>query len=79
VDKLMMSSLCASAGLLFLQAGGNPSIDQMLAVASDQLAESLDAQKGCNVSDPGIFRAHAAKYEVGLAALSFQWLHIQWL
>eukprot|EP00775_Hariotina_reticulata_P001138 gene1138-1478_t len=46
-----------------LLARGNPSIDQMLAVASDQLAEALDAQKGSNVSDPSIFRAHAAKYE----------------
>lgn len=36
----------------------------MLALASDQLAEQLDAQKGTSVSDPTIFRAHAAKYEV---------------
>lgn len=42
----------------------SPSIDQMLAVASDQLAEQLDAAKGAGVSDHSIFRAHAAKYEV---------------
>jgi hypothetical protein len=39
-------------------------MDQMLAVASDQLAEHLDAVKGSSVSDHSIFRAHAAKYEV---------------
>jgi hypothetical protein len=36
----------------------------MLAVAGDQLAEQLDAQQGSSVTDAGIFRAHAAKYEV---------------
>lgn len=36
----------------------------MLALASDQLAEQLDAQHGSKVSDLNIFRAHAAKYEV---------------
>jgi hypothetical protein len=36
----------------------------MLSVASDQIAEQLDAEKGSSVSDPAIFRAHAAKYEV---------------
>lgn len=36
----------------------------MLAVASDQLAEQLDAAHGSEVVDHGIFRAHAAKYEV---------------
>eukprot|EP00879_Flechtneria_rotunda_P016738 GHRR01017519.1.p1 GENE.GHRR01017519.1~~GHRR01017519.1.p1 ORF type:complete len:787 (+),score=316.08 GHRR01017519.1:800-3160(+) len=41
----------------------HPSIEQMLAVASDQLAEQLDAQHGSCVSEVSIFRAHAAKYE----------------
>jgi hypothetical protein len=36
----------------------------MLAVASDQLAEQLDAAHGSEVVDHSIFRAHAAKYEV---------------
>jgi hypothetical protein len=36
----------------------------MLSVASDQLAEQLDAAHGSEVVDPSIFRAHAAKYEV---------------
>jgi hypothetical protein len=44
--------------------GATPSIDAMLAVASDQLAEQLDAAHGSEVVDPSIFRAHAAKYEV---------------
>uniref|UniRef100_A0A383W906 cysteine--tRNA ligase n=1 Tax=Tetradesmus obliquus TaxID=3088 RepID=A0A383W906_TETOB len=47
-----------------LVAGGaTPSIEAMLAVASDQLAEQLDAAHGSEVVDHGIFRAHAAKYE----------------
>ncbi|WIA42642.1 hypothetical protein OEZ86_008612 [Tetradesmus obliquus] len=47
-----------------LVAGGaTPSIDAMLAVSSDQLAEQLDAAHGSEVVDHGIFRAHAAKYE----------------
>jgi hypothetical protein len=50
--------------------GASPSIEQMLAVASDQLAEHLDAAKGSSVSDHSIFRAHAAKYEVRQVAVS---------
>jgi hypothetical protein len=50
--------------LLVCAGGATPSIDAMLAVASDQLAEQLDAAHGSEVVDPSIFRAHAAKYEV---------------
>ncbi|KAF8056247.1 CARS1 [Scenedesmus sp. PABB004] len=47
-----------------LLAGASPpSVDALLGVAGDQLAEALDAAHGSSVTDPGIFRAHAAKYE----------------
>ncbi|KAF6262603.1 tRNA synthetases class I (C) catalytic domain-containing protein [Scenedesmus sp. NREL 46B-D3] len=46
-----------------LAGGASPSIDAMLAVASEQLAEQLDAAHGSEVVDHSIFRAHAAKYE----------------
>lgn len=58
-------SLQVQADFAALTAGSStPSIERMLAVASDQLAEQLDGQKGSSVVDPSIFRAHAAKYEV---------------
>lgn len=65
VGALLISSPLLNVSCCFSRAGGaSPSIDQMLSVASDQLAEQLDAQKGSSVSDSAIFRAHAAKYEV---------------
>jgi hypothetical protein len=47
-----------------LAAGGAPSVDALLALAGDQVAEVLDAQQGAEVTDQSIYRAHAAKYEV---------------
>eukprot|EP00736_Rhodelphis_marinus_P011170 Rmarinus@m.2364 len=37
--------------------------DDLLAIAKDQIAEALDAEKGSTIRDNDIFRAHAAKYE----------------
>jgi hypothetical protein len=48
--------------------GGAPSTAALLALAGDQVAEALDAKHGAEVTDQSIYRAHAAKYEVGLAA-----------
>jgi cysteinyl-tRNA synthetase len=39
------------------------SLDALFSIASDALAESLDTQLGATVTDPAIFRAHAARYE----------------
>jgi hypothetical protein len=57
---LLTSTHCAC----LFAGGAAPSIADMLSVASDQLAEQLDAAHGSEVVDPSIFRAHAAKYEV---------------
>jgi hypothetical protein len=46
-------------------AGNTPTIDSIIAAAGDQIAEQLDAEHGAEVKDPAIYRAHAAKYEVG--------------
>lgn len=53
--------------LMDLSSSGNSSssVADILAVAGDQIAETLDADKGASVADHSIFRAHAAKYEVG--------------
>jgi cysteinyl-tRNA synthetase len=40
-------------------------VDAILEVASDFVAEALDKERGSSVTDGSIFRAHAAKYEVG--------------
>jgi len=39
-------------------------VDELLSLAGDQLAESLDALHGAELTDQSIYRAHAAKYEV---------------
>ncbi|KAL6747424.1 tRNA synthetases class I (C) catalytic domain-containing protein [Haematococcus lacustris] len=39
------------------------SVDEVLDVAADWVAESLDKEQGSSVTDSSIFRAHAAKYE----------------
>jgi cysteinyl-tRNA synthetase len=40
-----------------------PGQEDVLAVASDALAADLDAQHGTSVTDPAIFRGHAARFE----------------
>jgi len=47
-------------------AGASPSfltVDAVMAVAGDQVAERLDAERGAAVRDQAIYRAHAARYE----------------
>lgn len=53
----------ARATIQALEGLTSPSVDAILDVAKDAIAESLDRAKGANVTDPGIYRAHAARYE----------------
>jgi cysteinyl-tRNA synthetase len=52
-----------AAGAALAALGPGAAADELLAVAGDALAEALDRQLGASVTDPAIFRAHAAKYE----------------
>ncbi|GLC35821.1 hypothetical protein PLESTB_000497800 [Pleodorina starrii] len=47
----------------FQQTGGPDAIDALLALGGDYVAEALDKELGAAVTDPSVFRAHAAKYE----------------
>lgn len=42
---------------------GTPTVESVLAVSGDFVAEVLDAEKMATVTDQSIFREHAAKYE----------------
>jgi hypothetical protein len=42
-------------------AGAAAGVPRLLAIAGDALAEALDRRLGATVTDPAIFRAHAAK------------------
>jgi cysteinyl-tRNA synthetase len=44
--------------------GAADDIDKLLALVGDYVAEALDREQGAAVTDPAVFRAHAAKYEV---------------
>lgn len=44
-------------------AGPTATLEVLFAIASDALAEALDKKLRHTVTDPSIFRAHAAKYE----------------
>lgn len=46
---------------------GSPSeqVSAMLSIAADWVAEAVDKERGADVKDPSIYRAHAQKYEVG--------------
>lgn len=41
----------------------NAAIKDILAVASDSIAEALDKEKGATVTDHSIYKAHSSKYE----------------
>eukprot|EP00887_Chlorella_sp_A99_P008002 scaffold12.g8002.t1 len=61
-ERLLAAKAAAAAGAL---AAGGPGagIPAMLEVGADALAEKLDRELGASVTDPAIFRAHAARYE----------------
>ncbi|PRW33977.1 Cysteinyl-tRNA synthetase isoform C [Chlorella sorokiniana] len=60
-QMLLGKQLSAAAALE--AAGAAAAIERQLEIAGDALAEALDKQLGATVTDPAIFRAHAAKYE----------------
>lgn len=47
-------------------------LQQLLNQYGGYIAETLDISKGKNVTDQSIFRAHAAKYEVGYHRIMFR-------
>lgn len=55
------------------RAGGAAlTVDAVLSVAGDQVAEQIDAREGGQVTDQSIYRAHAAKYEVRGGCVSWE-------
>ena len=50
-------------------------VDAIVAAAGDAMAEALDKEFGAAVTDPAVYRAHAAKYEVrsGLYSIQDRW------
>ncbi|KAG2499369.1 hypothetical protein HYH03_002944 [Edaphochlamys debaryana] len=54
----------ALEALAAVQLTGTPAdVEALLAVGGDYVAEALDAERGAGVTDPSVFRAHAARYE----------------
>ena len=53
--------MAAAAAAALAAAGAAAPIAQQLEIAGDALAEALDKRLGATVTDPAIFRAHAAK------------------
>ena len=61
-EELLLSK--ASAAVQQLESlGATPTTDAIIALASDALAVQLDSELKATVTDPSIFRGHAAKYE----------------
>lgn len=52
-----------SAQQALAAAGPGASADAVYAIASDHIAAALDKERGASVTDPSIYRAHAARYE----------------
>lgn len=59
-ERMLLGKQEAAAAAL-AAAGPAASVEQLLEIAGDALAEALDKQLGATVTDPAIFRAHAAK------------------
>ncbi len=61
-ELLLLSKLrdCA-AEVEAMGAGGGA--EGLLGLGGDALAAALDMEEGHDVTDPGIYRAHAARYE----------------
>ena len=57
----MLAAKVEAAAAALAAAGPAAPIDVQLEVAGDALAEALDRKLGATVTDPAIFRAHAAK------------------
>lgn len=59
-EQMLLGKQLAAAAALE-GAGAAAAIERQLEIAGDALAEALDKQLGATVTDPAIFRAHAAK------------------
>lgn len=59
-EQMLVGKAEAAAAALAAAGAGAP-IAQQLEIAGDALAEALDRQLGATVTDPAIFRTHAAK------------------
>ncbi|GAB4823051.1 hypothetical protein N2152v2_010097 [Parachlorella kessleri] len=62
-EQLLRSKAEAALGAL-RAAGPSAGAAALFELGSDALAEALDCKLGATVTDPAIFRAHAAKHEV---------------
>lgn len=62
-EQELLSKKAVDAQAALAAAPPSASLDTLFSIASDALAESLDKQLGSTVTDPAIFRAHAARYE----------------
>ena len=63
-EQLLLGKQEAAAAAL-AAAGQGAGVAALLQLAGDALAEALDRQLGATVTDPAIFRAHAAKWVGG--------------
>jgi cysteinyl-tRNA synthetase len=61
-EALLLAQLDAAAAALDAAAAA-ADVPALLALAGDALAAHLDATRGAAVTDPEVFRAHAARYE----------------
>lgn len=59
-EQMLLGKQQAAAAAL-AAAGAAAAVERQLEIAGDALAEALDKQLGATVTDPAIFRAHAAK------------------
>ena len=59
-EQMLLGKQLAAAAALE-GAGAAAATERQLEIAGDALAEALDKQLGATVTDPAIFRAHAAK------------------
>ncbi|KAL4430549.1 hypothetical protein ABPG77_005789 [Micractinium sp. CCAP 211/92] len=61
-EQLLLGKQEAAAAAV-AAGGAAAGVGQLLALAGDALAEALDKKLGATVTNPAIYRAHAAKYE----------------
>eukprot|EP00951_Prasinocladus_malaysianus_P028354 scaffold258012_cov40-Prasinocladus_malaysianus.AAC.1 len=61
-EELKLKQIVESAAKLE-EVAASHDVEEVFAVAGDHIAAVLDAERGTNVTDPAIYRAHAAKYE----------------
>lgn len=62
-EDLLLSKIATSLADIHQIQPATADLQTILDLAGDALAAHLDQEKGSTVTDPGIFRAHAARYE----------------